>query len=383
MLDQRDVYGDYPVTDDEILLWFEGSGAPLFDSANSDSAISDRDGDGENDTITYVEMVRLARPIPAGVYQFDLKEARSYYAPCNFVISNEWTVAAAAPEGVLHEAFFDPVTVGNAVAADTTNGVLKPTTFTGTNGASATIESITWESGRVKVKIVPWSTLSGHVLDFIELDSTASLSLNLSNSAVEVATDTLTWSVSSQPWEDGDKLMVRIREAPPFANPPANLTATASGEDAVDLSWAPVRDASGYHVQSRESGEETWETVDAGVTKTAYTVSGLSCATTYEFRVGTYGDGTRYDTRVVSWSETSATTDECTQPPVFDSASYSFEVSVEATVGTEVGTVSATDPNADAVTYSIVGGFSRYSVREPESVALLGRSIVTRSCRSM
>ena len=64
----------------------------------------------------------------------------------------------------------------------------------------------------MKVKVVPWSSLFGQVLDFIELDGTASLTLNLSNSAVEVATDTLVWSVSPQPWEDGDLLMVRIRE---------------------------------------------------------------------------------------------------------------------------------------------------------------------------
>ena len=75
VVDQRDVYGDYPVTDDEIPLWLEGSGASLFDTANSDSTVSDTDGDGEDDTIKYDEMVRLARPLPAGEYQFDLKEA--------------------------------------------------------------------------------------------------------------------------------------------------------------------------------------------------------------------------------------------------------------------------------------------------------------------
>ena len=43
-----------------------------------------------------------------------------------------------APDGVLHELFFDPVTVGNAVAADGANGVLKPATFTDANGATTT-----------------------------------------------------------------------------------------------------------------------------------------------------------------------------------------------------------------------------------------------------
>ena len=62
------------------------------------------------------------------------------------------------PEGTLHEAFFDPVTVGTAVAADSANGVLKPAEFTDANGASATIERIAWEagtedSGTVKLKL--------------------------------------------------------------------------------------------------------------------------------------------------------------------------------------------------------------------------------------
>ena len=73
VLDQHEAYGVYP--DTKITLWFEGSGASLFDIADGDSTVSDRDGDGENDQIKYDEMVRLARPIPAGEYRFDLKEA--------------------------------------------------------------------------------------------------------------------------------------------------------------------------------------------------------------------------------------------------------------------------------------------------------------------
>ena len=59
-----------------------------------------------------------------------------------------------------------------------------------------------------------------------------------------------------------------------------------------------------------------------------------------------------------SWSvPASATTGACSQPPTFDVASYSFEVSEDAAVGTQVGTVSATDPDVgDTLTYSIVSG---------------------------
>ena len=219
VLDRQEVYTGYPAGT-EMLPWLEGSGASLFDVAAGDSTASDTDGDGEYDTTRYDEIVKLARPIPAGEYRFDLKESWPSYAICDFVISNEWTVTAVAPDGVLHEAFFDPVTDGNAVAADSTNGVLKPATFTDANGASSTIERIAWETlstgsgqaGTVKLRVSPHTSVAGHVMDFIELDGTVSLSLNADDATADAANDTLSWAVASQPWEDGDQLMVRIRE---------------------------------------------------------------------------------------------------------------------------------------------------------------------------
>ena len=112
----------------------------------------------------------------------------------------------------MHEAFFDPVTDGTAVAADDANGVLKPATFTGADGASATIERIEWESGTVKLEVSPHTVVAGHAVDFIELDGSVSLSLHADQATVDAANDTLSWSVASQPWDDGDELMVRVRE---------------------------------------------------------------------------------------------------------------------------------------------------------------------------
>ena len=95
-------------------------------------------------------------------------------------IRYEWTVTVTAPEGTLHEAFFDPVTVGTAVAADSANGVLKPAGFTDANGASATIQRIAWEagtgeSGTVKLKLSPHDGIAGHTLHFIALDGSVPL----------------------------------------------------------------------------------------------------------------------------------------------------------------------------------------------------------------
>ncbi|MCY4529247.1 MAG: cadherin domain-containing protein [Chloroflexi bacterium] len=348
------VYADTPTRKSKLTL--DGSDANLFTVTET----APQTLLAEHGIDRFEFQVRATRPLPAGRYSFHSHYTPHIPANCtdhpllSFEINATFTNANA-----VHEAFFDPVTVGSAVAADSSNGVLKPMTFTDAKGGTATIHSISYEAGTVKVKNVPWSSLSGHVLDFIELDGTASLSLNVSNSSVEVAKDTLTWSVSAQPWEDGDKLMVRIRRIAriaPFAPAPASLTSTASGDDSISLSWDSVTRASGYVVERRESGEETWEIVDAKVTGTTYTVSGLLCATTYEFRVGAYGDGTRYErvTGPGGCATASEPTDACSELPVFDAASYSFSIIEGASVGSTVGAVSATDPNeGDTVVYSI------------------------------
>ena len=144
----------------------------------------------------------------------------------------------------------------------------------------------------------------------------------------------------------------------PYAPEPATLTATATGEETVDLSWGSVPGATGYHVQHRESGQELWEMVDASVAATTHTASGLWCNRMHEFRVGAYGDGTTYNTRVGRWSTTaSATTATCSpQPPRFEETSYAFDVNVAALVGDSVGTVSAIDVNGDSVAYLITSG---------------------------
>ena len=201
VLDQGERKGGYP--DDKLPgAWLEGGDSALFSVEDGPPTT--------NGTRRFDRIVRLARPLPAGRYEFDLKEALRRFAVCKFVVSNEWTVTAIAPEGVVHEALFDPVTDGSAVAADSSNGVLEPVTFIDA-GAATTIDRIEWEAGTVKVKYSSRTALAGRVLDFIELDGRASLSLVIDDATVDAANNTLNWSVSSQPWEDGDKLMLRIR----------------------------------------------------------------------------------------------------------------------------------------------------------------------------
>ena len=213
-LHQRQNAGIYP--DQKAKTWLEGRDAALFTVAQGEPTAVDVNEDGsftaESDAIEFTETFATARPLPAGEYEIIRKEVWARYLLCNYVLDNEWTITVTAPEGTLHEAFFDPVTDGTAVAADSANGVLKPASFTDTDGASASIERIAWEpSGTVKLKVSPHTGLAGHVVDFIELDGTVSLSLKVDDAMVDAANDTLSWSVASQPWDDGDELMVRVR----------------------------------------------------------------------------------------------------------------------------------------------------------------------------
>ena len=159
-----------------------------------------------------------------------------------------------APAGTLHEAFFDPVTDGSSVAADSSNGQLEPAAFTDANGASATIERIEWASGTVKVKVSPHTGMAGHRLDFIELDGTVSLSLVVDDATVDAANKTLSWAVPEQPWHDGDLLMLRIKENRPevaLSGVPATITQGQSAS--VTVMAAGLSSSNSYTVRLTRS----------------------------------------------------------------------------------------------------------------------------------
>ena len=211
-------YGDLP--NERAEVWLDGGDGDLFNVEFSDGVPHDFSGDGTNDSIQYAQRVASARPLPAGVYSTHYNHRDAVFVPCDgYTFRHDWTVTVNAPDGVLHELFYDPVTVGSAVGAGSANGVLKPASFTGANGATTTIDRIAWEpgsgaTGTVKVALSPHTGISGHAVDFIELDGSVSLSLNVADAAVDAANNTLSWPVVSQPRRSGNKLMVRIREAP-------------------------------------------------------------------------------------------------------------------------------------------------------------------------
>ena len=143
-----------------------------------------------------------------------------------------------------------------------------------------------------------------------------------------------------------------------YCRPPApgNLSVGTSGETSVPLSWSSVSNTDGYRVEYRTSTSTEW-TVDVdNATSTSHTVDDLACGTDHRFRVSAHGSGTVY---AAEWSEPSeaipGATSAC-RTPVFGAPSYSFSVPEDVATTTLVGSVSATDPNDDAVTYTITAG---------------------------
>ena len=221
LLAERNWYGVYP--DIKGRTWLEGTDGALFSVEQGEATPNDSSGDGVLtagvDETRYMESFLTVRPLPAGQYEIDRKEVWAGFIPCNYLLSHSWPVTVTAPAGVLHESFFDPVTVGAAVEADGSNGQLSPASFDN-SGVTTTLESLSYEAaagsgeaGTVKLKLDPHDGLTGYALDIIELNGTVSLSLEVVDAVVDSVNRTLSWTVSSQPWEADDQLMLRIREA--------------------------------------------------------------------------------------------------------------------------------------------------------------------------
>ena len=171
-------------------------------------------------------VIVATRPLPAGSYHAWLRWLTAEQRLCD-VTPEVWrrnfavnlTVTASAD--TMHESFFDPY-------ADLSAGQVTGTTTVGT---------ISWQSpsagsgqaGRVTADLT--IDVTDHALDFIGLDGTTTLSLIVADATEDGGT--LTWTVPTQPWSAGDKLMLRVRrhDAPtptptPTATPTPTPTAT-------------------------------------------------------------------------------------------------------------------------------------------------------------
>ena len=150
----------------------------------------------------------MQRPLPAGEFRVYFNTQPYKYIICNAYPDAERTareliIRVTASEGAAHEAFFDPSADGI--------GDVSPAEFQ-VGGVDTEITGMGWEDGLVTVSLSPYASLAGYALDFIALDGSVVLSL-AADLAAASNQGTLTWAVAERPWQDGDKLMLRVREA--------------------------------------------------------------------------------------------------------------------------------------------------------------------------
>ena len=183
--------------------WLEGDDANIF-------------------KLKQMAIITTARPLPRGNYRYYFNERGSELALCDAYPDarrtwNLHTVVVYAPQEVSHEAFFDLVAIDAVVGADGENGVLRPDRFE-TDDGETVIESIVWRDGQVQMELSPAADLSDYRIDFIALDGSVALRLDVID-AIEVLDEdevaTLIWGVCEQPWVDGDLLMLRIAGGTP------------------------------------------------------------------------------------------------------------------------------------------------------------------------
>ena len=173
-------------------------------------------GDSEHFAGDWPGEIFANRPIPQGEYKIYHSLLEFQRSMCTDTISEEeqtrnWVVLTVeAPDGTLHEGFFDPVSTGKGLIG----GPISPLALTDANGANGALLALTWEAeaggvGAVKLLHTPNASLTGHTLEFIDLDGSVQLSLAVSDAQADDTS--LVWKVAEQPWQSGDQLMLRVK----------------------------------------------------------------------------------------------------------------------------------------------------------------------------
>ena len=215
-----------PAGAEPLRLWFEGPDKNLVRWTQTATTTS----------VEHTLRQVTARPLPPGTYTYNPNglTSRAFVCDKDFSFRNnrETVTLTVTPSGsrITHEAFFDPVDIGSAVGADSSNGVLKPNAFM-LNGTTTTISSLKWEDGAVSMTLSPTTSLADYAIDFIDVTGTTTLSLTSGNAS----TTALTWNVPDKPWVDSDLLMLRIHK--PIST---DATLSALALSGVDLTFDPA-----------------------------------------------------------------------------------------------------------------------------------------------
>ena len=144
-----------------------------------------------------------------------------------------------------------------------------------------------------------------------------------------------------------------LEERPEVPRAPA-VNAVADSPDSLTVTWAAPEQTgrppiTGYGVRYKLSSESGWSSHPHGDTSTTTTISGLEVGATYDVQVQAINDDGPSD-----WSTSvSGTTAAANANPSFpETAPTVLSVAENSAVGTVVGTVAATDPDAgDTLSY--------------------------------
>ncbi len=239
------------------------------------------------------------RPLPAGEYRFYWAEQNEFFSLCDalpeaYKTRDEIVVTVTAPVGTLHETMFDPVDFTGGVGASTDQGAISHRDFS-VEGSSGSISVLRWKNGKVVLRLDPFASLAGYRLDFIELNGNADLSLDASSATEDSAAKTLTWTVPTQPWHDGDLLMLRI-------TPP--LQVTVSADNLSPAAAQPVLFTSTISNAPPGPGPSyNWQ-IDFGVGYWIWATTGPTLN-----YLGTSGENLGFRVVVKYWSGASATSE--------------------------------------------------------------------------
>ena len=222
--------------------WFEGPDPDVV-------KFSPTDFTPEDGGYWFTQDIVTARPLAAGSYEYSSNGMSPWEVDCNLYPEEKRThvhhrLTVTAPEGTVHEAFFDPVAIGSAVGADGTNGVLEPAGFA-LGGVTTTISSLKWENGAVTMGLSPAASLSDYIIDIIDVTGTTTLFLSSDNAS----TTALAWTVADKPWADGDLLMLRIR---PDARP-----------EFVEVEWTADAAFTSFELEWSDNPADGWDSLDS------------------------------------------------------------------------------------------------------------------------
>ena len=349
-------------------FWLSGADSKRFQARIID--------DDDQSSTGYDHALATARPLPAGAYQVRYNEQDYTYFPCNFVPQNAYnlvSVQVTAPEGTVHEAFFDPVAIGSGRGGGRdANGALEPTAFT-VGATAVSLQRLSWESRQLQLELSAAVALADHYLDVIALDGSVALRLSLDDAttaATEADGQAWRWRACASPWAAGDQLMLRLHHsatelsdvttdpgcgpAPTFgaasyafsiaedaavAAAVGTVAATGTGDDAVSYAITAGNDAGAFALDASTG---------------ALTVAGsldFETTTSYGLTVQAV-----QATSLPATVNVAITITDAAEPPTFGETSYAFSVAEDAAANAAVGTVTATARANGAVSYAITAG---------------------------